>query len=51
MDYNSFRKNVQDLEADLQQFIDKSFEHISSTEQSLVLLDKFSQIKGMQLDL
>ena len=35
----------------MQQFIDNSFEHISSTEQSLTLLTKFSQIKDMQLDL
>jgi dynein heavy chain len=32
-------------------FIDTSFDHISSTEQSLALLEKFSQIKDMQLDL
>lgn len=39
------------MEANLQQFIDNSFEHISSTEQSLNLLTKFSQIKDMQLSL
>ncbi|KAJ1555489.1 Dynein heavy chain 8, axonemal, partial [Nowakowskiella sp. JEL0078] len=50
-DYNSFKKQIADLEASLQQFIDASFEHITSTEQSLLLLSKFSQIKDMQLDL
>jgi dynein heavy chain len=40
-----------DLEISLQQFIDISFEHISSTEMSLTLLEKFGQIKDMQLDL
>jgi dynein heavy chain len=50
-DYATFKKQIQDLEANVQQFIDSSFEHISSTEMSLNLLDKFSQIKDMQLDL
>ncbi|RKO94376.1 dynein heavy chain and region D6 of dynein motor-domain-containing protein [Blyttiomyces helicus] len=50
-DYISFKKQISDLEANLQQFIDSSFEHISSTEQSLALLFKFSQVKDMQLDL
>lgn len=50
-DYNSFKKQVADLETNLQQFIDASFEHIISTEQSLELLSKFSQIKEMQIDL
>ncbi|KAG5461780.1 MAG: dynein heavy chain, N-terminal region 1-domain-containing protein, partial [Olpidium bornovanus] len=50
-DYLTFKKQIQDLEANLQQFIDSSFERISSTEQSLTLLGKFSQIQGMQLDL
>lgn len=35
----------------MQQFIDSSFDHISSTEQSLNLLAKFGQIKDMQLNL
>ena len=39
------------MEATLQQFIDNSFENISSTELSLNLLMKFSQIKDMQLNL
>ncbi|KAI8811565.1 dynein heavy chain and region D6 of dynein motor-domain-containing protein [Cladochytrium replicatum] len=50
-DFNSFKKQISDLEATLQQFIDSSFERISATEQSLSLLTKFSQIKDMQLDL
>ncbi|KAJ3091620.1 Dynein heavy chain 5, axonemal [Quaeritorhiza haematococci] len=50
-DYATFKKQISDLEASLQQFIDSSFEHISSTEQSLGLLSKFRQIKDMQLDL
>ncbi|KAI9325129.1 dynein heavy chain, N-terminal region 1-domain-containing protein [Obelidium mucronatum] len=50
-DYSSFKKQISDLEANLQQFIDSSFEHITSTEMSLNLLAKFSQIKDMQLDL
>ncbi|KAJ3097005.1 Dynein heavy chain 5, axonemal [Phlyctochytrium planicorne] len=50
-DYSTFKKQISDLEANLQQFIDSSFEHITSTEQSLNLLLKFSQIKDMQLDL
>ncbi|KAJ1345302.1 hypothetical protein BSLG_000815 [Batrachochytrium salamandrivorans] len=49
-DYNNFKKQVSDLEGTLQKFIDSSFEHITSTEQSLELLFKFSQIKDMQLD-
>ena len=40
-----------DLELTLQQFIDTSFDHVSSTEQSLDLLSKFSKIKDMQIDL
>jgi dynein heavy chain len=35
----------------LQQFLDKAFEHTNSTEQAIRLLDKFSQIKEMHLDL
>ncbi|KAJ3396765.1 Dynein heavy chain 5, axonemal [Lobulomyces angularis] len=50
-DYSTFKKQITDLESSLQQFIDSSFEHISSTEQSLTLMGKFSQIKDMQLDL
>ncbi|KAJ3055739.1 Dynein heavy chain 5, axonemal [Rhizophlyctis rosea] len=50
-DYTTFKKQITDLEANLQQFIDASFERISSTEQSLALLSKFSQIEDMQLDL
>ncbi|KAI9206840.1 dynein heavy chain and region D6 of dynein motor-domain-containing protein [Polychytrium aggregatum] len=50
-DYVSFKKQISDLEASIQEFIDRSFEHITSTEQSLSLLRKFSQIKDMQLDL
>ncbi|TPX71761.1 hypothetical protein SpCBS45565_g00838 [Spizellomyces sp. 'palustris'] len=50
-DYNTFKKQISDLEANLQQFIDASFEHITNTEQALNLLSKFSQIKDMQLDL
>ncbi|KAI8831563.1 hypothetical protein BC829DRAFT_494479 [Chytridium lagenaria] len=50
-DYSTFKKQISDLEANLQQFIDLSFEHITSTEMSLNLLHKFSQIKDMQLDL
>jgi dynein heavy chain len=50
-DYNSFKKQVSDLETTLQQFIDSCFEQIVSTEQSLELLAKFSQIKDMQIDL
>ncbi|KAI8902513.1 dynein heavy chain and region D6 of dynein motor-domain-containing protein [Globomyces pollinis-pini] len=50
-DYNSFKKQVTDLEVTLQKFIDTSFEHIVSTEQSLELLSKFSTIKDMQIDL
>ena len=50
-DYNSFKKQVTDLEINLQQFIDTSFEHVTSTEQSLELLSKFSKIKDMQIDL
>lgn len=50
-DFNNFKKQVADQEANVQQFIDSSFEHITSTEQSLNLLSKFSKIKDMQLDL
>ncbi|KAI9015067.1 dynein heavy chain and region D6 of dynein motor-domain-containing protein [Gaertneriomyces semiglobifer] len=50
-DYNTFKKQISDLEGNLQQFIDASFDHIISTEQALTLLSKFSQIKDMQLDL
>ncbi|TPX43177.1 hypothetical protein SeLEV6574_g05202 [Synchytrium endobioticum] len=50
-DYNVFKKQIADLESDLQRFIDSSFDHISSTEQSLALLSKFGQIRNMQLDL
>jgi dynein heavy chain len=50
-DFNNFKKQVADQEASVQAFIDSSFEHITSTEQSLNLLSKFSLIKDMQLDL
>ncbi len=50
-DFNNFKKQVSDQEASVQQFIDASFQHIQSTELSLNLLKKFSQVKGMQLDL
>ncbi|KAJ1563094.1 Dynein heavy chain 5, axonemal [Cladochytrium tenue] len=50
-DYASFKKQIADLEAGLQQFIDASFERITSTELSLNLLAKFRKIKDMQLDL
>ncbi|KAJ1498980.1 Dynein heavy chain 5, axonemal [Coelomomyces lativittatus] len=50
-DYNSFKKQISDLEDDLQQFIDNSFDRLSNTEQSLILLEKFSEIKDLQLDL
>ncbi|KAJ3166591.1 Dynein heavy chain 5, axonemal [Geranomyces variabilis] len=50
-DYNTFKKQISDLESTLQQFIDASFEHITNTEAALSLLSKFSQIKEMQLDL
>lgn len=51
-DFASFKKQVHDLEGSLQHFIDSAFDHIgNSTEQSLLLLSKFSQIEGMQLDL
>ncbi|KAI9141404.1 dynein heavy chain and region D6 of dynein motor-domain-containing protein [Paraphysoderma sedebokerense] len=50
-DYANFKKQITDLENDVQQFIDNSFERISSTEQSVTLLEKFSQIKDMQFDL
>ena len=39
------------METSLQQFIDTSFEHISSTEAALALLAKFSQVREMSLDL
>ncbi|KAJ3258377.1 Dynein heavy chain 5, axonemal [Boothiomyces macroporosus] len=50
-DYNNFKKQVADIETTLQQFIDSSFEHITSTENSLELLSKFRKIKDMQIDL
>ena len=50
-DYNNFKKQVSDLETNLQQFIDSSFERVQNTEQSIELLTKFGQIKGMQIDL
>ncbi|KAJ3342801.1 Dynein heavy chain 5, axonemal [Gonapodya sp. JEL0774] len=50
-DYNNFKRQISDLEGTLQQFIDASFERISSTEQALLLLSKFGQIKDMALDL
>ncbi|KAI9150964.1 hypothetical protein H9P43_009579 [Blastocladiella emersonii ATCC 22665] len=50
-DYSSFKKQIGDLEGDLQQFIDNSFDRLSNTEQALLLLEKFAEIKDLQLDL
>lgn len=50
-DFTNFKKQVAEQEASIQLFIDGSFEHIQSTEQSLTLLSKFSKITDMQLDL
>ena len=46
-DFNTFKKQVADQEASVQQFIDASVEHVTSTSQSLGLLAKFSLIKDM----
>ncbi|KNE55648.1 hypothetical protein AMAG_01535 [Allomyces macrogynus ATCC 38327] len=51
LDYNAFKKQIADLEGDLQQFIDNSFDRLSNTEQALILLEKFAEIRGLQLDL
>jgi dynein heavy chain len=50
-DYASFKKQISDLESSLQQFIDNLFANVSSTERSLELLERFSQIKDLQIDL
>ncbi|KAI9220476.1 dynein heavy chain and region D6 of dynein motor-domain-containing protein [Blastocladiella britannica] len=50
-DYGSFKKQITDLEGDLQQFIDNSFDRLSNTEQALLLLEKFGEITDLQLDL
>jgi dynein heavy chain len=50
-DYEDFKRQTQDLESTLQAFIDASFGNVISTERALELLEKFSQIKNLQLDL
>lgn len=50
-DYATFKKQIGDLEDQLQQFIDASFEHMNSTETALALLFKFGQIQEVSLDL
>ena len=47
-DYLEFNVNIHDLEMNLQTFINRSFENISSTEQALNLLKQIQQI--MQRD-
>jgi dynein heavy chain, axonemal len=47
-DYLEFNVNIHDLEMNLQSFINRSFENISSTEQALSLLKQIQQI--MQRD-
>jgi dynein heavy chain len=50
-DCSNFKKQVADLESNVQHFIDHAFDNIISTEHSIKLLSKFGQIKDLQLDL
>eukprot|EP00002_Diphylleia_rotans_P028875 TRINITY_DN5840_c0_g1_i3.p1 TRINITY_DN5840_c0_g1~~TRINITY_DN5840_c0_g1_i3.p1 ORF type:complete len:4482 (-),score=987.95 TRINITY_DN5840_c0_g1_i3:157-13602(-) len=43
-DYMEFNRNIQDIEASLQEFINKSFDAISNTEQALNMLKQFQAI-------
>ena len=43
-DFLEFNVNIHDLETQLQDFINASFEHITSTEQALLLLRQFQSI-------
>ena len=43
-DYVEFNVHISDLEGSLQQFINQSFENITSIEQSLALLKQFQTI-------
>ena len=43
-DYNEFNGRISDLETSLQHFINRSFESITSIEQSLALLKKYQSL-------
>ncbi|RKO95889.1 hypothetical protein CAUPRSCDRAFT_12411, partial [Caulochytrium protostelioides] len=50
-DYAAFKKQVVDLEVQLQQLMNQLFENMTNTERSLTLLQRFRQIKDLPLDL